>query len=223
MGVENAIMVRYANQPMPPYEPHAREFASARRLLWSVVGESGRTDPDEPARVAALARCTPDLCGVMMDDFFIGKDPANPAMYTTEQLAWLRGQLAASGRELPIWVVLYEWQLKLPVAQHLALCDVVTLWTWRAKNIPALQDNLKQVEQLAPAQRKVIGLYMWDYGEHKPMPLELMQRQCDLSLRWLKEGRIDGMILLATCICDLGLDAVEWSRRWVAEVGDQAL
>jgi len=36
-------------------------------------------------------------------------------------------------------------------------------------------------------------------------------------------GRIEGMIFLASCICDLPLDAVEWSRRWIAKVGDEPL
>jgi hypothetical protein len=62
---------------------------------------------------------------------------------------------------------------------------------------------------------------MWDYGAQRPMPIPAMRRQCELGLRWLHEGRIEGMIFLASCICDLGLDAVEWTRAWIAEVADQ--
>jgi hypothetical protein len=50
------------------------------------------------------------------------------------------------------------------------------------------------------------------------MPLELMQKQCEIGLRWLREGRIEGMIFLASCICDIELETVEWTRRWIAEV-----
>ena len=64
---------------------------------------------------------------------------------------------------------------------------------------------------------------MWDFGIGKPMPLERMKKQCELALRWLQEGRIEGMIFLATNICDLDLEAVNWTRRWIAEVGDQQL
>ena len=76
---------------------------------------------------------------------------------------------------------------------------------------------------MASKPRKVLGCYMWDYGGLQPMPLELMEYQCNLGLKWLKEGRIDGMIFLASCICDLGIDAVEWTRKWIANVRDQAL
>jgi hypothetical protein len=55
------------------------------------------------------------------------------------------------------------------------------------------------------------------------MPLDRMERQCTLGLEWLRRRRIEGMIFLATCICDLDLDAVEWTRRWIAQVADEKL
>ena len=64
---------------------------------------------------------------------------------------------------------------------------------------------------------------MYDYGLHIPMPLEAMQMQCETALRWLREGRIEGMIFLASCICDLELETVEWAREWIARVGDEEL
>jgi hypothetical protein len=51
------------------------------------------------------------------------------------------------------------------------------------------------------------------------MPLPVMEQQCSLGLRWLQEGRIEGMIFLASCLCDLGLEPVEWTRKWIAEHG----
>ena len=53
---------------------------------------------------------------------------------------------------------------------------------------------------------------MWDYGAKRPMPVNLMEKQCETGLQWLQEGRIEGMIFLASCICDLGLETVEWTR-----------
>jgi len=50
-----------------------------------------------------------------------------------------------------------------------------------------------------------------------------MEHQCELGLKWLREGNIEGMILLASCICDLDLEAVEWTREWVATVGGEEL
>ena len=62
---------------------------------------------------------------------------------------------------------------------------------------------------------------MWDYGDKKPMPISAMQRQCEQGLEWLHHGKIEGMIFLASCICDLNLETVEWTRNWIHKVGGQ--
>ena len=40
---------------------------------------------------------------------------------------------------------------------------------------------------------------------------------------WFVVAMAIWMIFLATNICDLGLEAVEWTRQWIAQVGDQPL
>jgi len=100
---------------------------------------------------------------------------------------------------------------------------VVTYWTWRAEELNRLEQNFNRLQELVPSSCKGLGCYMWDYGDHRPMPISLMQHQCQLGLKWLREGRIEGMIFLASCICDLGLEAVEWTRKWIREVGKESL
>ncbi|MBT3272291.1 MAG: hypothetical protein HN368_03985, partial [Spirochaetales bacterium] len=69
-----------------------------------------------------------------------------------------------------------------------------------------------------------LGCYMWDFGGTKgPLPVSSMKYQCDLGREWLEEGRITDMIFLGTNICDLGLETVEWTRNWIAEVGNSIL
>jgi hypothetical protein len=75
---------------------------------------------------------------------------------------------------------------------------------------------------MVPKARKVLGCYMWDYlGDKKPLPASLMKYQCELGLDWLKKKRIEGMIFLSNNICDMSLEAVDWTRRWIQQVGDQ--
>lgn len=139
--------------------------------------------------------------------------------FSLAALTQFRQRLAAGPAPLDVWVVLYthEFAFGPRLQPHLALCDVVTLWTWQAADLARLEENFARCEQLVGAKRKVLGLYMWDYGTKQPMPLELMRRQCTLGLEWLRAGRIDGMIFLASCICDLDLEAVQWTRQWIAE------
>ena len=120
-------------------------------------------------------------------------------------------------------MTLYAHQLDAPVGRYLELCDHVSLWTWKAPDLDDLTANFQTLERLAPRSGKLLGLYMWDYGLRQPMPVEAMAMQREMGSGWLREGRIDGMILLASCICDLGLDAVEWTRDWIRGVGETPL
>ena len=225
MGIPNVIMVRYGEEPIPPDLQYTVPFRSCRNVVWSIVGAGGLTAEQERTRVLDLAGQLPNMGGVMMDDFFLNHPATNneTAVLSTGQRQEIRRRLTRGERRLDLWVVLYDHQLALPVKRHLDLCDKVSFWTWRAENLEHLEDNLDVVETLAPACGKVLGCYMWDYGDKRPMPVQAMEKQCTLGLRWLHEGRIEGMIFLASCICDLGLETVEWTRDWIASVGQEML
>jgi hypothetical protein len=150
--------------------------------------------------------------------------PPEDGPFSLGALQRLRGRLKATPPPLDLWVVLYTGEFGLPfLQQHLPLCDVVTMWTWQAADLALLGGNFAQFEKLVGDRRKVPGLYLWDYGTGRPMPVEAMATQCELGLTWLQQGRIEGMIFLASCLCDLGLEAVEWTREWIAAHADEAL
>ena len=96
-----------------------------------------------------------------------------------------------------------------------------SFWTWGSEKLKELEANLERLEKVAPRCSRVLGCYLWDYGRKMPMPLDLMRHQCEVGLRWLRQGRIAAMIVLASCLCDLDLEAVEWTRNWIAQVGDE--
>jgi hypothetical protein len=223
LDIPNLIMVRYLGRPPLPFDQYALPFRTLKRVVWSVVGARGQTDERERAHVLDLAARHPNITGVMLDDFFGSEQPVqvgDPAALPPDKLRDLRKQLTVGGRRLNLWAVLYEHQLDRPLAPYLELLDVVSFWTWDSEKLGELEGNLERLEQLAPKCGKVLGCYLWDYGKKKPMPLDLVRLQCQSGLRWLQEGRIEGMTLLASCICDLELEAVEWTREWIAKVGD---
>jgi hypothetical protein len=218
MGIPNVIVVGYYGLPKPPYDQYAIPLRSLREVVWSVVGAGGETQEAERAHVLGLTKTLPNMSGVMMDDFFRSSAEVAGALSFAELDALQERLNLPEGKKLDLWVVLYDHQLHLPVQEHLRRCDVVSFWTWEARHLADLEANFARAEALAPGKRMVLGCYMWDYGAKQPMPLELMQKQCEIGLRWLREGRIEGMIFLASCICDIELETVEWTRRWIAEV-----
>ncbi len=142
-----------------------------------------------------------------------------PAALSPAQLSDLRNRLGLDDRNLDLGVTLYTHQLDERIIPHLRYIDIVSLWTWKAKDLAHLEDNVTRFQAIAPEKRLLLGLYMWDFGTEKPMPLDMMKKQCELALKWLCEGRIEGMIFLATNICDMDLEAVNWARSWIAEIG----
>lgn len=228
LGARNLIFIRYQGKPAYPWDQYAIPFRALDRVMWSATGASGQTSAEERQRVLALAKTMPNLKGLFLDDFFTlrpaaaGK-PERVAVMSLDELRRLRGQMVVDGRRLDLGVTLYTHQLDPRIAPYLELCDVVSVWTWKAADLARLEENMERFWQMAPRSRTWLGLYLWDFGAGKPMPLPAMQRQCELGLKWLHAGRADGLILLGTNVCDLGLETVEWTRDWVARVGNEPL
>jgi len=226
LDMSNIIMVRSKGKPAPPFEQYPSVLGSLKQVVWSIVSPGGKIESGELDAVLDLARRAPNMCGVIMDDFFKAKpdEKGNIAAYTLEELKAIKKRLVLDGRKLELWVTFYTANLDLPdVGKHLKPCDVMTYWTWYSKDLNDLEQNFERLEKLVPSKRKLLGCYMWDYGDKKPLSIPLMEHQCNLGLKWLREGRIEGMIFLASCICDMGLEAVEFTRKWIQEVDEKSL
>ncbi len=150
------------------------------------------------------------------------EEPLAPvgASMSPEDLRTLRKKTIIDGKRLPIICGIYENQISPRIMPHLDQVDKVALWTWVAADLVDLEDNFEKLERLIAPKPIILGCYMYDYGGTRPLSVERMEYQCELGLKWLKEGRVDGLIFLASNICDQDLDAVEWTRRWIDAVGD---
>jgi hypothetical protein len=154
----------------------------------------------------------------------IADSPDRPfcASLSPVQLHELR-QRQVRGRKLPLMAVVYTRQVKPGARAHIAEVDQLCLWTWQPGDLKHLEANFAALEKLAPDKELYLGCYMFNFYESKPLPVAFMQRQVELGYQWLKAGRIAGMIFLATPNVDVGLDAVEWTRRWIRNNADQPL
>ncbi len=220
LGLPNLLFVRYLGTPPMPFDQYAIAFRPFKRVVWSLVGASGQSSDEERKHVLGLASRFPNIDGFIMDDYFRNDGSGS---LSVEQLKELRSQLVIGGKKHNLFVVLYQHQLTLPVAEHLEFCDKITFWTWKAQDLTRLESSFDHLEKLAPKHGKLLGCYLWDFGTSRPMPLDMMKKQCELGRRWLEQGRIEGMIFLASNVCDLELETVEWTRRWISEVGSRLI
>lgn len=250
LSVPNLIFVNAGGLPRHPrydrgwrakttFEQYAISFRPLNRVLWSVVGAGGIGGSEMLPEVIRLAKSFPNFEGVFLDDFIRrtkqsdGRTVGRPAMSTSDLRA-MREQLQSLKRPQEVWVTLYTRTInpkheeymncEPPLSELLGLFDVLTLWTWNAEELPQLEENMEALEAIAPKQtRKALGLYIYDYRNLRPVPLDLMRHQCELGLRWLKEGRVSQLIFLANTVLDLDFESGEWARKWIAEVGIQHL
>ena len=117
----------------------------------------------------------------------------------------------------------HHFQVDRPLSSYLDLFDVVTMWTRGDDRLKNLERYLEELEKASPASQKALGCDFWGFHNKAPVPIALMEHQCELGLKWLKEGRIREMIFLANTVLDVGLEVVEWTRDWIQKVGDDPL
>lgn len=229
LGVPNILMVQ-ASESEAPYgrlEPPLEQYTVAlrplKRVVWSVVGSGGFHKAEETAEVLAMANRVANFRGVMLDDFFTGNTEGKRAQWSVEELAELRGKLNQTGKKLDIYVTFYVRHFDLPLADYLDQIDVLTYWNMDSGGIRDLEDNLQKLERLYPRKRKMLGCYVVDYRNKRGMPVDLMKHQCEVGLRWLQAGRIEGIIFLGNTVLDVGFESAEWTRQWIQQVGDTKL
>lgn len=217
LGIPNMCRVTMGSKPEPPFDDEMEKLKDFDNVVWSIIGdnESKRNDNggSDLEEVIKLSKKYDNLVGGIMDDFFSEK---RMAVYTPEVIGQYTKALHDAG--LKLWTVYYDHQLDLDLEEWLNLCDVVTFWTWRAEDLSKMEENLAKVEsQLTKGQKIYAGCYMHDYGDCKEMPVETMEYQLEVYKRWLQEGRIEGIIFCSNCIADIGLPAVDVTRKWIAD------
>lgn len=210
-GVNNAVMVVFANEPEPPFENYARQFCGMDRLVWSVIGDADskrNNDQSDLRPVLDLKKSMPNLRGAVMDDFFgNGRD-------NLDKVRKMADELHAAGLEL--WIVLYDHQLGLENLQEfLEFCDVINFWTWRPQNLTELENNLDRVRTLAPGKDIALGVYLYDFEGGKVIDFETMRRQCETAVKQWENSQVREIVLLGSPLVGMDVETVEWTQRWI--------
>ena len=230
MGIKNVTFI--ATDKLPPLDEYYRPFERLDRVYWSLVAAGGGTSRAAREAAFALAKKQKNIVGFILDDFFHESNVGNAAdpgpnrpfraALTPAELRAIR-EHPVRGARLPLMSVIYTAQVKPGARAHLAEVDQICLWTWRPEDLKNLEANFTALEQLAPNKQLWLGCYMFDFHRNKPLPVGLMEKQTALAHQWLKAGRIAGIIFLSTGTVGAGLEAVDWTRQWIRDHGDERL
>lgn len=224
LGAPNIMFIRASGQPPYPFEDYAAAFKDVKNLQRPITGSGGDTSNEEREYVLKLAASMPNITGLYMDDFFNFARQDKEASMSVDEVRAIRERMIVNGRQLELGVVVYSKdKFDERMLPYLELCDAVSLWFWSSDELENLEKDFARLHGIAPRKRIQMGCYMWDYGVRNPMALDRLERQCNQGLRWLKEKRIADMIFRGAHLCGQGLEAVEWTRNWIAETGDELL
>ena len=155
-----------------------REAAGAPHLVWE-IGADGAGGPPfvytkRMAQVRNLADKYPQIEGVLLDDMStVGIDKG----FQPEHIRQIRGLLDGKYARVKVWGVLYTMSFNRPkIDDYIKELDVINLWTWHAKDVADLDKNVAHCEEKYPGKPIVLGLYLYDYGAGRRMPMDLMAR-----------------------------------------------
>ena len=217
-GIENMCAVVMQDKPaVEDFPALADELSEMKRVVWSIIGNGGSKRNNDGGNdmdaMLEVAKTHPNIIAGVADDFM---RPERMAIYTPDVIKGYKQRLRTeAGRPLEFWSVLYAHELSDNIKEHLDVFDVVTFWNWYSESLLCLDENLEKLRAMTD-KPIFAGCYMWDYGNKRPMPMDLMKLQLEKYLEWYESGKIAGVILCSNCIADIGLEAVDYTREWLA-------
>lgn len=201
----------------------AAEVASCSRIVWEIAPDkSSRAAPftyeDAATRLAELVKAHRQIEGVLLDDM---SSVAIDHGFQPEHIRQLRALLAERCPGRKVWGVVYTMNLgREHIEEYIRELDVINLWTWHARDLVDLEAHVAACQRRFPDKPIVLGLYLYDYGDGRRLPPDLLEAQCTTALRLLHERRIQGIVFL-TITNDA--EALAWAADWVKRVADQPL
>lgn len=242
MGVSNVCVWHM------PDDAYLEQFKGLKRVVWCVdngwIKRNVKGDEYPNRLKAGLERMKkmPNLVGFEYDDFFNGyaqtgtcrdrladgtEVEVQVGARNLSELRDARRRIKAAGRPLDMRLVLYTVEVAacgktlLPILDQF---DTVTLWTWAGSDLTKLRERVEDYRKLVgDAKPTFLGIYMWNFGEAKPIGVEAMREQLDLALEFYRAGKVDGFVFHCTPLVKKNLPEVEMVRRWIAEHGAEKI
>src|SRR4051812_16357391 len=117
LNIPNLLMIHYNGKPAMPYDQLALAMRPLQRIGWGITGAMGEVSSEEQEHVLELATRTPNITGLVMDDF-LNWDTGAPEL-SVERLRELQQRRRLQDRTLDLMMIIYSHQLEADIANHL--------------------------------------------------------------------------------------------------------
>ena len=224
LGVRNLFMVPVGVKVNP--RQYNKSFTPLRQVGWS-IDNATTADSLVLDELLANAREFPNLGCAVFDDF-VGQRKARP--FPVENFQAVRDRLHNNEvRPLDMWMVLYTREFGLDAQEdawlrpYLDVFDGIIMWTWEEKDVVLFEEKFARFKELTPSRRRMLGLYLWNFGEHKEATSAAVKWQLERYSDLIRQGEVEGVVLHTNTMADLDYSAYDTAVKWMQEHGDELL
>jgi hypothetical protein len=168
-----------------------------------------------------LAAADTRIDGYHIDDFSTGSIDAGA---TPEHIQRLLYTNSVCGPRIPLSSTIYTMTLNRPeLPAFLPYFDQFLVPLWHADQIETIPDALRRFADLSGSKPVMLCLYVFDFGNGKPIPRNLMQRHLQVAEELLLAQWITGLCICGTCMMDLDWEANHVLYEWLERVGGKVI
>ena len=218
LDIPNMIMVNCDGDPAPYSDEaygYAESFYRMDKVLWSSAGSGGFRLGNEEDFIIKLSEKYPNVCGAYLDDILCMFPREERAEKVPALIREISAKLKGASRPLELYMTWYAHDRgKLP-EDTFDPVDGFMFFEWRSTDIPKFREHFELLEAAHPDKKKLMGIYIFDFDGGYPVPVDLMEMQCELALELLKAGRLDGVVVEANSTMGVGFESEKWLRAWM--------
>ena len=132
-------------------------------------------------------------------------------------------------KRLDMWMVLYTHEFGeneekdnefWPYAEPF---DGVILWTWGESKLHKFEEKYKIYKQKTEGKRRMLGLYLYNFGDHKKSTGKEVAWQLDRYYELLLNKEIEGIVLHTNTMADLDHESYKVATEWLAKHKDDVV
>lgn len=225
LGVRNTFMVPVGVDVNR--RQYNKSFTTLKQVGWETY-QAGQ-NPDILKDYIAEAADFDNIGCVVYDDFHRQMNEEGAA-FPAENLWKAKKMLKNDGvRPLDMWMVLYTHEFGITeeadeqFKPYIEPFDGIIMWTWWESDIVEFEEKYARFKELTPNNRRMIGCYLYNFGENKQATAKSVKWQLDRYREALLKGEIEGIVLHTNTMADLDYESYDAALAWMAEHGDEVI
>ncbi len=227
LGIANTFMVPVGVDVNR--RQYNKSFKRLRGVGWDCFNAA--VNPEKAELIINDAKDFPNIKCAVFDDFKNWDDAGNCPRYKLFPFENLKRTLDRMHnnevRALDTWMVLYTYLFGLDEAAdkdfqpYIDAFDGIIMWTWKECDVPLIPEKFEKFKKLTQNNRRMFGLYLYNFGENKKATAEAVKFQLDFYYDKIKKGEAEGIVFHTNTMADLDHEAYDVACAWLDEHGDE--